>query len=150
MKLSSQTGIIDGFRTERKRHIYHVTYSDADEEEWSQRELRDGYVLGLAPEIEAQWKTLKETRKDKDVEDRELNNEEDASDGEGSLYDASSEEETSHRKAKRRKEGRGSVRQMVPWMDKSEPVLTSLLLRFPSAANSYSRAEGLWGRILIL
>ncbi len=36
-------GIIDRFRTERQRHIYHVTYSDGDEEEWSQRELRDGY-----------------------------------------------------------------------------------------------------------
>jgi hypothetical protein len=42
------TGIIDSFRTERKRHIYHVTYSDGDEEEWSQRELRDGYALGLS------------------------------------------------------------------------------------------------------
>ncbi len=45
------SGIIDRFRTERKRHIYHVTYSDGDEKEWSQRKLRDGYVLGLAPEI---------------------------------------------------------------------------------------------------
>ncbi len=98
------TGIIDRFRTERKRHIYHMTYSDGDEEEWSQRELRDGYVLGLAPEIEARWKTLKEARGDKDVEDRELNNEEEASDGEGILYAASSDEETCHRKSKRCKD----------------------------------------------
>ncbi len=48
------TGIVDRFRTERKRHIYHVTYSDGDEEEWTQRELRDGFVLGLAPDIERQ------------------------------------------------------------------------------------------------
>ena len=75
------TGIIDSFRKERNRHIYHVTYSDGDEEEWCQRELRDGYVLGLGTEIETEWKKLKETRKEKDVEDRVLEMEDGASDG---------------------------------------------------------------------
>jgi hypothetical protein len=37
-------GLVDRFRTERKRHIYHVTYTDGDEEELSQIELRDAYV----------------------------------------------------------------------------------------------------------
>jgi hypothetical protein len=45
-------GTIDSFRTARKRFYYHVTYTDGDEEELSQRELRDGYVLGLSKEIE--------------------------------------------------------------------------------------------------
>jgi hypothetical protein len=49
-------GVVDSFRTERKRHIYHVTYTDGDEKELSQKELRDAFVLGLAPEIEAEWK----------------------------------------------------------------------------------------------
>ncbi len=57
------TGIVDRLRTERKRYIYHVTYSDGDEEEWTQRELRGAFLLGLAPEVTAQWKwkTLKKT-----------------------------------------------------------------------------------------
>jgi hypothetical protein len=75
------TGIVDGLRTERKRSIYHVTYSDGDEEEWTERELRDGFLLGLAPEITAQWKTLKKTGQIKDGEDTEASLEEEASDG---------------------------------------------------------------------
>ncbi len=35
-------GIVDGVRTARKRVYYHVTYSDGDEEEMTQAELRDG------------------------------------------------------------------------------------------------------------
>ena len=97
------TGIIDSFRKERNRYIYHVTYSDGDEEEWCQRELRDGYVLGLGTEIETEWTKLKETRKDEDVEEKVLDLEEAASDGEGSLYASSSEEETKRPKVKRRK-----------------------------------------------
>ncbi len=97
------SGIIDSFRKERNRYIYHVTYCDGDEEEWCQRELRDGYVLGLETETETEWNKLKETRKDKDVEERVLDLEEDASDGEGSLYGTSSEEESCRQKLKRRK-----------------------------------------------
>ncbi len=39
-------GIVDSFRTARQRQYYHVTYSDGDEEEMLQAELRDAYVLG--------------------------------------------------------------------------------------------------------
>ena len=52
------TGTIDSFRLARKRFYYHVTYSDGDEEELSQTELRDGYVLGLTKEIEELWQKL--------------------------------------------------------------------------------------------
>ncbi len=80
-----------------------MTYSDGDEEEWTQRELRDGYLLGLAPEITAQWKTLKKTGQIKDSEDSESILEEEVSDGEGSLYDGDFEVEQANRKAKRRR-----------------------------------------------
>ncbi len=75
-----------------------MTYTDGDEEELSQKELRDGYVLGLEPEIEAEWKKFTETRKDKDDDEIEA----DTSEGEGSVYDKSSEEEEEKKKAKRR------------------------------------------------
>jgi hypothetical protein len=39
-------GIVDGFRSARQRLYYHVTYTDGDEEEMSQAELRDAYLLG--------------------------------------------------------------------------------------------------------
>ncbi len=92
-------GVVDSFRTERKRRIYHVTYTDGDKEELSQKELRDGYVLGLAPEIEAEWKQFNKKGKDKVDEDKEG----DTSSGEGSVYDKSSEEEEMRKIAKRRR-----------------------------------------------
>ncbi len=49
-------GTIDSWRSARKRSYYHVTYTDGDEEELSQTELRDGYLLGLSDKIEAEWK----------------------------------------------------------------------------------------------
>jgi hypothetical protein len=60
-------------------------------------------VLGLAPDIERQWKALKKTGQNKDGEDTEFNHEEEASDGEGSLYDGEFEEEQANRNAKRRR-----------------------------------------------
>jgi hypothetical protein len=92
-------GLVDSFRTERKRHIYHVTYTDGDEEELSQKELRDAFVLGLAPAIEVEWKKFNGKGKDKVDED----NEGDTSSGEGSVYDKSSEEEEMRKIAKRRR-----------------------------------------------
>ncbi len=59
------TGIIDRFRTERKRHIYHATYSDRDEEEWSQRELRDGYVFRLSTRNRGTMEEIKRDAKRK-------------------------------------------------------------------------------------
>jgi hypothetical protein len=49
-------GTVDSWRCARKRSYYHVTYTDGDEEELSQTELRDGYLLGLTDVIEAEWK----------------------------------------------------------------------------------------------
>jgi hypothetical protein len=97
-------GVVNSFRTERKRHIYHVTYTDGDEEEMSQKELRDGFVLGLAPDIEAEWKKFKDKGKDKVDED----NEGETSSGEGSVYDKSSEEEEIKKNAKRRRKNKSS------------------------------------------
>jgi hypothetical protein len=51
--------------------------------------LRDAYVLGLEPEIEAEWKKINEARKEKDDDEIEA----DTSLGEGSVYDKSSEED---------------------------------------------------------
>ncbi len=104
-------GTIDRFRGETGRYIYHVTYEDGDEEELSQIELRDCYILPLAPEIEAQWTTFKKTNTkqtlDKQVEGSvEADSDDQAmSDGEGSLYDkGSDEEELAKKRKKRRKE----------------------------------------------
>jgi hypothetical protein len=86
-------GIVDRFRTERKRFVYHVTYTDGDEEEFSQVELRDGYVLGLSVEIEAQWQTYKLGNKETSGEEVTQDSEDEGSDVEGSTYDTSSEDE---------------------------------------------------------
>jgi hypothetical protein len=47
-------GTVDEIRGDKyEGYIYHVEYEDGDEEELSQIELRDCYILGLGPEIEA-------------------------------------------------------------------------------------------------
>jgi hypothetical protein len=66
--------------------------------------LRDGFVLGLAPDIEAEWEKFKEKDKDKVDED----NESDTSSGEGSVYDKSSEEEEMKKNAKRRRKNKST------------------------------------------
>ena len=102
-------GQVDRFRTVRKRCVYHVTYTDGDEEEMSQIELRDGYLLGLSDEIEAQWNSYNlgkkgTTKKDKQ-KDKADKSDGEASAEEGSVYGASSEEDYMRRAAKtRRKE----------------------------------------------
>ncbi len=53
-------GIVDSYTTARQRRYYHVVYTDGDEEESSQIELRDAYLLGLSEEIETQWKLMNE------------------------------------------------------------------------------------------
>jgi hypothetical protein len=45
-------GTIDKLRGQRGRYIYHVTYTDGNEEELNPKELRDCYLLALAPQIE--------------------------------------------------------------------------------------------------
>ncbi len=97
-------GTIDSYRVERGRCIYHVTYTDGDEEELSQTELRDCYLLALAPQIEREWAIYKwlqtksssgetcEGNVDGDNDDQVM------SDGEGSLYDSDEEELARKRK----------------------------------------------------
>jgi hypothetical protein len=98
-------GVIDKFRGERGRYIYHVTYTDGDEEELSQKELRDGFLLALAPQIEAEWAKFKTMKKGKTTDCSSDSSARDDSDGEGSLYDKDSDEdEMDKRKKKRRKE----------------------------------------------
>jgi hypothetical protein len=104
-------GTVEKFRGETGRYIYHVTYEDGDEEELSQKELRDCYILALSPQIEAQWlafrKTMTKKRLDENVEGSNEGQSDDQamSDGEGSLYDkGSDEEELIKKRKKRRKE----------------------------------------------
>jgi hypothetical protein len=98
-------GVIDKFRGERGRYIYHVTYTDGDEEELSQKELRDGFLLALAPQIEAEWAKFKKMKKGKTTDYSSDSSARDDSDGEGSLYDKDSDEdELDKRKKKKRRE----------------------------------------------
>ena len=57
-------GTVDSFR---QRFYYHITYTDGDEEEMSQVELRDAYLLANTEEIEAEWVQLKGLEKEKDM-----------------------------------------------------------------------------------
>ena len=63
-------GTVDSFRTARQRHYYHVVYTDGDEEEMSQTELRDGYLLGLSDEILRHWNMYVGNKKGKRNEDK--------------------------------------------------------------------------------
>jgi hypothetical protein len=96
-------GIVDRVRTARQRQYYHVTYSDGDEEELSQAELRDGYVLGLAEEIQTQWKTMRQGEKSKAIEESDVS-EGESNDGEGSEYDKADYNEQVENKKRTRKE----------------------------------------------
>ncbi len=91
-------GTVDKVRTERKRHYYHVTYTHGGEEEMTQIELRAGYVLGLSDNQNVADGT------EVDKADR---SDDDASAGEGSVYDASSEEDNLRRSGKKRRKEKG-------------------------------------------
>ena len=84
-------GTVDSFRQVRQRYYYHITYTDGDEEDMSQIELRDAYLLANTDEIEAEWDQLKGQEKDNDVDETVVETEQ-ASEGEtsgseGSEYD---------------------------------------------------------------
>ncbi len=96
-------GIVDRVRTARQRQYYHVTYSDGDEEELSQAELRDGFVLGLAEEIKTQWETMRRGEQSKAIEESEVS-EVETSDGEGSDYDKADDDEQVENQKRKRKE----------------------------------------------
>jgi hypothetical protein len=101
--------IVDGFRTARQRVYYHVTYTDGDEEEMSQAELRDAYLLGLAKEINTQWKTMTDLNKNTILEDTDVS-EVETSDGEGSEYDkAEYNDEVKNSKRKRKENKKSST-----------------------------------------
>jgi hypothetical protein len=92
-----------------------VTYTDGDEEEMSQTELRDGYVLGLSKEINTEWKKYKTSIKNKTVEDSDgsevepSEGEVESSSGEGSEYDkADYNEEVKNNKRKRKESNKSS------------------------------------------
>jgi hypothetical protein len=97
-------GTIDRFRQARKRMYYHVIYTDGDEEELSQTELRDCYLLGLKDEIEKQWREYKETTEGKSVDQDNDICADDGSDEDGSQYDNSDYNEEVRHKRKERKE----------------------------------------------
>jgi hypothetical protein len=97
-------GTIDRFRQARKRMYYHVTYTDGDEEELSQTELRDCYLLGLKDDIERQWRQYKETTEGNTIDQDNDNCEDDGSDEDGSQYDNSDYNEEVRHKRKERKE----------------------------------------------
>ena len=82
-------GTVDNWRSARKRSYYHVTYTDGDEEELSQTELRDGYVLGLSDEINKEWTAFNSGKTHNNFEDSDKDedpeNNEEMSDGEGSV-----------------------------------------------------------------
>ncbi len=103
-------GTVDKVRGDKAEgYIYHVAYEDGDEEELSQIELRDCYILGLSPEIEASWAAFKKTNTkkiiDANAEESLAVEEEDQAmrDGEGSLYDKGSDEEELKKKKRNRK-----------------------------------------------
>jgi hypothetical protein len=106
-------GTVDKVREDKEEgYIYHVEYEGRDEEELSQIELRDCYILGLGPEIEAMWAAFKKTNTKKIVDanlEESLAVESDdqaMSDGEGSLYDKGSDEEELNKKNKKRRKER--------------------------------------------
>ncbi len=96
-------GTVDSFRHVRQRLYYHVTYTDGDEEELSQAELRDGYLLGLSKEIESQWLAFQRDDAQSTVQDTDNHSDGDTSDGEGSEYDTRDyESEVKNTKRKRK------------------------------------------------
>jgi hypothetical protein len=97
-------GKVDSFRQVRQRFYYHIIYSDGDEEEMSQIELRDAYVLANAELIEAEWSLLKSIEKGKDATERQDDSDVETSDGEGSEYDRLEYEREVKQTKRKRKE----------------------------------------------
>ena len=82
------SGTVDSFRKVRQRYYYHVTYTDGDEEEMTQIELRDAYLLANTDIIEAEWDDLQVKAKGKEEVANDESSEGETSEGsEGSEYD---------------------------------------------------------------
>ena len=95
-------GTVDSFRQVRRRYYYHITYTDGDEEEMSQLDLREGYLLGMSEEIEVQWALFKEGDKGKVTVETEEPSEGETSNEEGSNWDTR-DIESELRKTKRKR-----------------------------------------------
>jgi hypothetical protein len=79
-------GKLDSFRQVRQRFYYHIIYSDEDEEDMRQIELRDAYLLANTELIEAEWSSLQSLEKGKKTIETEDESEVESSE-EGSEYD---------------------------------------------------------------
>jgi hypothetical protein len=97
-------GKIDSFRQVRQRCYYHVTYTDGDEEEMTQIELRDAYMLANKELIDAEWSLLKSLEKGKEATERQDDSNVETSDGEGSEYDRLDYESEVKQTKRKRKE----------------------------------------------
>jgi hypothetical protein len=81
-------GKVDKFRQVRQRYYYHITYDDGDEEEMTQIELRDAYLLANTDKIQTEWDELQlQQQREKDVESEQSSKGETDSGSEGSEYD---------------------------------------------------------------
>ena len=101
-------GTVDSFRQARQRHYYHVVYTDGDEEELTQTELRDGFLLGLSDDITSKWNLLKAVTNESHIKDKSVESEVDTSEGEGSEYDKDDFESELKNKKRQRKENKKS------------------------------------------
>jgi hypothetical protein len=131
-------GTVDRFRQERKRMYYHVTYTDGDEEEYTQTELRDGHVLGLSEEMEREWAKFKsQTSNEKEVSD--------SSESDDFSSDKSSDEEIPKPPQKKRKENAKSSKKKTNKSNKTKQVsgkdaLSDQLLPLTGSKNVTSEA----------
>jgi hypothetical protein len=96
-------GTVDSFRKVRQRYYYHIIYTDGDEEDTSQLELRDAYLLANADGIEAEWNQLQGKKKGKEAVVTEDTSEGYTSDGEGSEYDRHDYDEEMKQTKRKRK-----------------------------------------------
>jgi hypothetical protein len=133
-------GTVDSFRQARQRHYYHVAYTDGDEEELSQTELRDGFLLGLSDDITRQWNWLKGDKNGRPIKDKSLESEVDTSEGEGSEYDKDDFESELKNKKRQRKENKKSSNK------KKKKELSAIVLPLPGdktvAAEAFEKLTG--------
>jgi hypothetical protein len=80
-------GTVDSFRQERQRLYYHIAYTDGDEEDMTELELRDAYLLANKDAIEAEWDQLQGNDKGKEAVETEETSDGETSGSEGSEYD---------------------------------------------------------------
>lgn len=131
-------GTVDRFRQARKRMYYHVTYTDGDEEEYTQTELRDGYVRGLSEDIEREWaKFTSQTSDETELAD--------SSESDDFSSDKSSDEEIPKPPKKKRKENAKSSKKKTTKSKKTKQVsgkdaLSDQLLPLAGSNNVTSEA----------